>query len=74
MFSSVNFCGLKLNRVNHLKTQLNLLNINKSAKDCMFRIRITVKDETVESLPFKIVSSFSQLSTEFQAKRQARSK
>ena len=68
----INFNGLKLNRMNHIKEQLLRQKVNKNIKDCYFQIKVIVKEFTVISAPFKIVSSFSQLPEDYQSKRYSR--
>ena len=68
----VNFSGLKLNRMNFIKEQLTRQNINKNIKDCLFHIKVTLREWSIYTSSFKIVSSFSQLPEDLQYKRYSR--
>ena len=67
---TINFHGLKLNRMGHMKEELSRMQINN--KDASFCIKITIDDSVVYSEPFKFVSSFNQLPKDFQDKRNGR--
>ena len=69
-FSKVSFPGLKLNKMGLLKEQLHQRQLN--VKKSTFCIRFTIKEMTLESAVFRIVSSFSQLPKDLQTKRYAR--
>ena len=68
----INFSGLKLNRMNYIKEELNYLNIRKNIKECSFYIKLTMKEFVYITVPFKLVSSFSQLPKDLQSKRYSR--
>ena len=63
----VQFSGLKLNKMGVLKIELSRLNLK--TRDCTFLLRFTIGGHVLDSEPFRIVSSFSQLPTEEQTKR-----
>ena len=46
--------------------------LSMAVRDTIFRIRFTVEDSAVETKPFRIVSSFSQLPKDLQQKRNSR--
>ena len=66
------FAGLKLCRINVIKEQLTQLNIKKNMKDCLFHVRVTIRECQVTTSSFKIVSSFGQLPKELQSIRYSR--
>ena len=66
-FSLVEFNGLKLNKMTVLKKHLSANKL--TVKNCLFRIRFSAGNESVDTESFKIVSSFSQLPHELQQQR-----
>jgi hypothetical protein len=64
---SIEFSGLKLSRIGQLKKSLEPRGIQ--AKEVDYVLRFQIGNEHVDSTPFKVVSSYSQLPAEYQAER-----
>lgn len=62
------FYGLKLNTMKRIKEEVAKLDV--IVKNTVFCIRFSVRNGYVDSIPFKIVSSFRQLPKEEQMRRE----
>lgn len=82
---TVIFTGLKLNKMGHLKSELQKFNLRylddlddreliNRPKDVSFYIQFVIGSTVVKSDTFRIVSSFSQLTSDEQDKRPSSSK